>query len=392
MRIFPVLSKINVSRWDQYPSIFSAVILPAIWILVLIRNVTGGPIFDDYSIIRIAFVLALCALGFTFWCKWEEDKLPRKREKLKTQIQLLTKLLTHTHAPSEFLKMELNKIQIQIEKAKSELQETERKIEEEKGKIVEEKRRKIGSRLKNLAKDDYEKYVRILNKIEGIGKKEKEEKEEDKPKPSSGQLLIFAALYAIVGGLAVTQALTVFSDPDRNQYVTYAHNLNGFIGLLLSKHAFLIASFFSVAVLFIHCGIVFLSSDAKKILGEGNKAGLFICSLLLFLEGVVLYYASNTVDNILNFSFWIFLLMVIDIVWVIVNILKNIDMLFQWLHLDAIMLSFLLTILIMFQSLSQITLEVYVYVLVIFLARTIADYKMGWKTVWGKFDVSDKWT
>ncbi|MBI3841813.1 MAG: hypothetical protein HY295_01495 [Thaumarchaeota archaeon] len=392
MRIFPVLSKINVSRWDQYPSIFSAAILPAIWILVLIRNVMGGPIFDDYSMIRIAFVLALCALGFTFWCKWKEDNLPRKREKLKTQIQSLTKLLVHTHAPAEFLKMELKKIEEQINKAETELQETERKIGEAKANIVKEKQTKIRSRLKNSAKVDYEKYVKILNKIESIGKEEKETKEEDKAKTSSGQLLIFAALYAIVGGLAVTQALTVFSDPDRNEYVTYVHNLKGFVDLLLSKHTFVIASFFSVAVLFIHCGIVFLSSDAKKILIEGNKVGLFIGSLLLFLEGVVLYYASNAVDNILNFSFWIFLLMVIDIVWVIVNILKNIDMLFQWLHLDAIMLSFLLTILIMFQSLSQITLEVYVYVLVIFLARTITDYKMGWKTVWGKFDVSEKWT
>lgn len=364
------------------------------------HEITGHT--DEIVWIRIVFFLALSAIGFTFWCKWKEDELLRDRDRKEKKEKIL-RLQKDAVDRIEYdrIRNELGKIMSQVIDIKNDnLKKIKAKIDEQRRKL-----KLIGE--KNIDKH-YKTGTKILDTINALEQKlhaeqndiekiERESVEEDVPKEkgdktSSGQLLIFAAVYAIIGGLAITQALLVFSNPDQNQQIIYAHNFGGFIDLISSKPAFLIASFFSIAILFIHCGIVFLSTDARKIISAGNKAGFFISSLLVFLEGVVVFYASNTIDNILNFSFWIFLLMLIDIIWVFINIAKSIDVVFQWLHLDSIMLFFLLAILIVYQSVPQIMIEVYAYVLIIFLARTIADYKMGWKSVWGKFDVSDAWT
>jgi hypothetical protein len=82
--------------------------------------------------------------------------------------------------------------------------------------------------------------------------------------------------------------------------------------------------------------------------------------------------------------------MAIDITWVLINITKAIDMEFQWLHLDSTMLFFVLTILFLFPSLSQVRPETYVWLVVIVFGATFADYKLGWKSFWSRFDVSEK--
>lgn len=213
--------------------------------------------------------------------------------------------------------------------------------------------------------------------------------EESKDKKRSDQLLIFSALFAIIGGLAITSALETFADPTQNTYIQYAHNIYGFTDLITSKPAFVIASFFPIAILFIHCGVIFLSTNAVNAISQGKRAGYFFSALLIFLSGVILYYASSQINDILNFSFWIFLLMLFDIVWVVYNWKSKIDYQPQWLHFDLSMLFFTLSILLLFHSLTQIETEVYLYMLIVFVGRTFADYIAGWRNVWSKFDVSN---
>ncbi|MGI0011235.1 MAG: hypothetical protein ACREAE_07530, partial [Nitrosopumilaceae archaeon] len=250
--------------------------------------------------------------------------------------------------------------------------------------IIDKIRQKLLEKRSNLNNDETKKYSKISKELLDL-----EKEFEEVPRVSRHQFLIFAALYATIGALAITESVYVFSS-DKNLDFINAYTWGGFIALLLSNYAFVIASYFTVAILFIHCGIVFFSSEAANLIGAGNKAGVFASSLLLFFEVITLFYAATTIDSILNFSFWIIVLMAIDILWVFVNIAKKIDALFQWLHLDSIMLMFLLSILFIYGNGddSSVPKEVYGFVLLIFLARTIADYKMGWKKVWGKFDIS----
>jgi hypothetical protein len=167
------------------------------------------------------------------------------------------------------------------------------------------------------------------------------------------------------------------------------HNLNGFIDLLSSNPSFVIASFFPIAIMFIHCGIIFLLSESVPILSKGNRRVFFFSALLIFLEAVAMYYAGTSINNVLNYSFWILVLSIIHVVWILIIWSKGIDAEPQWLSLNLVLVFFTLTILLAFPSITQIETEVYAYVLIIFLAVVITYYKVAWRTFWTKYDVSD---
>ncbi|MCI4433721.1 MAG: hypothetical protein JHC41_09055 [Nitrosopumilus sp.] len=240
----------------------------------------------------------------------------------------------------------------------------------------------------------YEKKIGELNKkITKIKEKKFEEfgldDVDNDVKKNSPQLFIFAALFAIIGGLAITAALDAFVDPDQNSTILYVHNIASITDLISSPSAFVIASYFPIAILFIHGAIIFLSSQGAQIISKGNSFGYFISSLILFMEGIILFYAATSINNFLNFSFWIFLLMAIDLAWLAINWAKGIDFESQWVHFNLAMLFFTLCILLLFHSVTQVDKAVYAFMLIIFVARTVADYVAGWKSVWGQFDISD---
>lgn len=250
---------------------------------------------------------------------------------------------------------------------------------------------KNNAKLKNACNELYEK--KIGKKLDEFKKfaasfESNSDKKDDKPEADSN-LLIFAAIYAVIAGLAITSALEAFIDPDQNLYVQYAHNLNGFIDLLSSNPSFVIASFFPIAIMFIHCGIIFLLSESVPILSKGNRRVFFFSALLIFLEAISLYYAGTSINNILNYSFWILVLSIIHVVWILIIWSKGIDAEPQWLSLNLVLVFFTLTILLTFPSITQIEKEVYAYVLIIFLAIVVTYYKVAWRTFWAKYDVSD---
>lgn len=266
---------------------------------------------------------------------------------------------------------------------------------------VEDKYKKLFPDANKLYLEDIDEKINRMNEIfsditlpEKLGGK-KEESDEDEDKKNSKDekkqySLIFAAIYAMIAALAITTALEHFVDPDENQYPLYAHNILGFPNFLISNSAIIIASFFPTAIMFVHCGIIFLVSDAKDILAKGSRINFFMSTLLIFFESVVLYYAGTSINNVLNYSFWIFLLCAIDAIWVGMNWSKAIDAEPQWLSLDLTIVFFMVTILLTYPSLNQVEPEVYYWILVVLLATTVVDYLINWKSFWSKYNVSDE--
>jgi hypothetical protein len=258
--------------------------------------------------------------------------------------------------------------------------------------------KRLQEEIKRLIENSFQQNAKALERlgiyaeIEEVDDEEDEEKKKYRERAKENKrsnLLVFAGLYAIIGGLAITSAIEVFIDSEYNPNIIYAHEFEGFVELATSKPALLVASFFPIAIIFIHCGVIFLSTDATDILSQGKRSTVFISSLLIFLQGVILFYAGSSVDNILNFTLWILLLAITDIVFMLINLYKGLEDGPQWIHLDMIMVAFLLSVMMLFSSPAQTSLEVYVYVMVTSVFITILDYMMSWKSFWGVYDASE---
>lgn len=229
---------------------------------------------------------------------------------------------------------------------------------------------------------------------------------EDKDKTSQNMhYRIFAAVFGLIAAFAMTNSLETFNNEELKCFGindskitcnTYPETFNDLPNFFASPQVILVASFFSIGILMYHCGIMFLSTDAVKLVYSGKPVITFFSSLIIFLEGIVLFIAALKVTSIMSFTFWMFLLMILDIGWVLLNIVKKLDPLFQWLHLDSVMAIFL--IIIIQSSISTTdSFEIadnslafagvafeYWAILGIFVLRTILDYNMGWE-YWSKF-------
>lgn len=222
-------------------------------------------------------------------------------------------------------------------------------------------------------------------------------KKRENPKPHSGNahFRIFAAVFGLIAAVAITDSLSTFdSEKDcidisgtMTKCLEFPANYDDMQKIFPSAQLLIIISFFSMGIIFYQCGIMFLSTEAANYVATGNKVGTFVSSLIIFLEGIVLFVAAISIGNTLQYAFWIAALMILDLVWVLVNLFKEIDILFQWLHFDFIMLIFLLIIML---SPSKGTIEVfgvaleYWAILAVFVARTVFDYIVGWE-YWSKF-------
>jgi hypothetical protein len=205
------------------------------------------------------------------------------------------------------------------------------------------------------------------------------------------QFRIFAAVFGLIAALAITNALETFPTGEEctkddviiQQCLDNTEKIQDLPKLLASNPVIIIASFFAIGILFYHCGIMVLSTDIAPLL-QNKKIIAFASSLIIFLQGIVLFIAADSTDSLLRFSLWIFLLMALDIAWVLVNIYAKIHMLFQWLHLDTILLLFLLVMLVSPENQGNLikfgAVDFnYLAVFIVFVMRTAFDYKMGWE-------------
>lgn len=251
---------------------------------------------------------------------------------------------------------------------------------------------------KKWKEKDLEKQREAMSKqIEETRNRERREPEtnyEDRRQRSKGiQFRIFAAVFGIIAAFAITETLYTFpsgiecTDENGNvikQCFDNTEKLQDLPKLLLSEQVLVVGSFFAIGILFYQCGIMVLSTDVALLIEEGNRKSAFVSSIIIFLEGIVLFIAATSTDSLLRFSLWIFVLLALDIVWVLINLYARIDILFQWLHLDSLMMLFLLVVLLSPVNLgSSIKLAGigfnYWAVIMVFVLRSVLDYKMGWK-------------
>lgn len=227
--------------------------------------------------------------------------------------------------------------------------------------------------------------------------------DEEKQKIASikRQYAILATLYGLIAALALTTSLDSFAtlftdegciDPQTETEIICfdkTETLEQLPFLLASNPMLLLVSFFAVGILYYHCGIAFFATEAADLVADKKKMGVLISSFLLFLEGLILYFAAYSIDSVLQFSLWIAVLMAVDITWVLINIRKKIDVLFQWIHFGSIVLLFLV-IFLLSASIGnhQVNEFDYVAVLIVLLLRTVMDYKVGWN-FWSKITLPE---
>lgn len=206
---------------------------------------------------------------------------------------------------------------------------------------------------------------------------------------------IFSIVFGIVAALAISAPVESLLSDDcdsvggdlcvRND----VGKIQDLSKIFLHKQFLVLSSFYAVGILFYHGCILALSGELSK-LDRKNDVFVFLTSLLIFFEGMVLFMASALTDDIEQFSLWIVVLLVIDNIWVLANSSKNIETLPQWLHLNMIMILFLLALLFFPDESSKIgpfgINQSYWTLLFVFVLRTILDYKMGWN-YWAKLDV-----
>ena len=254
---------------------------------------------------------------------------------------------------------------------------------------------------------DREEIIKEINKeIMNIRKRELTEEEieliefeiKDEEENRKVSTKIFSVLYGLVAALAITNALDFFVYPTTdlrlpsgitNVNFTTIDSLYEVNHLIISQEFIVLISFFVVGTFFYHCGLAFFSDQAAKMLNKKEKrrtAEAVLSGVILFTEGIFLYFAAGSIGSVLQFSLWIFFLMVVDVAWVLLNSDYLKRGYAQWIHFDIIMIIFFVA----FLSYGDTELVQYYHYLIVFgviLFRIILDYKLSWQ-FFTKFSIS----
>jgi hypothetical protein len=204
-------------------------------------------------------------------------------------------------------------------------------------------------------------------------------------------MLIFSGLYVIIGGVAITHGFDTFLGSSDDFKTT--HTFWALSHFLSSPETILFLSFISLAILYYHCGLIYLSNDAIGALTRHqNKSRseqiIFANVIMIFAESIILYFIADSIQDFSRFIIWVGVLMSIDIVWISVQrfafkekgtLWKN-EIPFEWLHFSLIILFFMI-ILVQISATSDASW----LLLVVLGTRTIIDYLVNWGRVWGRF-------
>lgn len=206
-------------------------------------------------------------------------------------------------------------------------------------------------------------------------------------------MLIFSGLYVIIGGVAITHGFDTFLSSSDDFKTT--HTFWALSNFLDSNETIRFLSFLSLAILYYHCGLIYLSNDAIGALTRHqNKSRseqiIFANVIMIFAESIILYFIADSIQDLNRFILWVGVLMSIDIVWISVQrfvfkekgtLWKN-EIPFEWLHFSLLILFFMI-ILLQFSDIPEASW----LLLVILGSRTIIDYLVNWGRVWGRFKV-----
>ena len=184
----------------------------------------------------------------------------------------------------------------------------------------------------------------------------------------------------MVAALAITNALDFFMDTTKFEATDSLYEI---INLIISPEFIILISFFVVGTFFYHCGLAFFSDQAADMLNRKEPrptAEVVLSGVILFTEGIFLYFAAGSIGSVLQFSLWIFFLMLVDLAWVLLNSIYLKRAYSQWIHFDIIMIIFFVTFLLIYGNNTELVqYPHYLIVFGIILCRIILDYKLSWQ-------------
>lgn len=210
-------------------------------------------------------------------------------------------------------------------------------------------------------------------------------------------IIILGTIYGIVAGLAITGALGDYVNAlelSAEQLKNVLPNLDMDEQDLPIFMTLRLIGFFTIALTFYHGAAVILTTVAAELHKVRKRGKIFYNFFFLFTEGILLYFMSKSLGNIDQFVRMFLVLLIVDVVWALTHLIsdkitknpqsttKNPQSSVEWIHLDFLMIGFLITFLV-FPSLSQFSgLYINIILLVALLVRTIVDYMVGWRLVY----------
>ncbi len=325
----------------------------------------------EYSI-TITFFVAVIGLLVTYYCKISEDK-DYKKKKEENGYKKMKEEKDKEYAGNKKI---LTKKLKELEKVKKMI-DGESDVYDKKRKTLTNEIELLGKKIEEVVKElgENSKDRRLSGKIGNIAR------------GRGVQFRIFAAVFGIIAALAISAPIEALLDDGCESTPSQLcpkdiRKITDWPKFLMGQQVILTSGFFAIGILFYHGGILTLSGELAPLIEEGRKGIAFVSSLIVFVEGIILFVASSVTDDLVQFSYWICVLLVFDITWLIINLYARIDMTFQWLHMDVILLLFLVfAFLIPLQLDSSImpTSAAYLAVFALFLLRSMIDYKIGWK-------------
>jgi hypothetical protein len=252
---------------------------------------------------------------------------------------------------------------------------------------IEQMKFKIGNSTQTFGKPE----------IKEIRQKFLDKEKGDSDKRGTKGFLIFNAVYVIIAGLAITNGIDNFMGV--SQYISGTGVLD-LIKFTTDKNTMVLYSFLAVATLFYNCGILFLSKEGFEYLTTDTKKEhitliIFFNVIIIFAEGVILYFISHNTNSIASFALWLVPLMSVDAVWTYLQRFMFLSsdkpwkkrVPFEWIHLDLLVLGFLWFFLIALHSDStKIPDHLYLLLLIVLVLRTVVDYIVVWTRVWSRFN------
>lgn len=186
---------------------------------------------------------------------------------------------------------------------------------------------------------------------------------------SDSPIKILVNLYMVIAGFASITAVKFLIDANNNEF------RNFFQIPYIDLFAF--ASFFLFIIPFYQGAITHLH-DSYNFGYHGNKIEIMIDFIHLLAEGMVFYAISSNLSDIIFFLSWLFILMLIDISFIVFTLKRKGKVPGTWIKLDALTIIFIIIMYWLSYIYPNIIIGIQGYtILVLFsLIRTIIDYKL----------------
>jgi hypothetical protein len=210
-------------------------------------------------------------------------------------------------------------------------------------------------------------------------------------KPIGGEKIrveVFVPILILFGSILLYQALSVFTglgiDSDcGSEHIVYFRcftNILDLWDLLLSNGTILLAGFFAIGILYYHGCMIVLRGSPVETIGGKNRYPIAEYTIIL-VEAILLFFAATSIGSLSQFTTWIILLMIVDLIWIFCNFKETMELAPHWIYFDFTVLLFLIVL----ASTAQQDVTAHLFVLAGFVIRTMLDYRLGWKKFWSKY-------